>query len=99
MNQLSQGTRIGWHDYCEDRIKDSADAKFNAFVAYDKRKGVEFVSAMNSDIKETTRDMLKQVEYIVLSETWCWISYQPKKAIFIVVMGNPASGKLSIVKD
>lgn len=93
MNQLSQGIRIGWHDYLVDRIVEKRtgqeDAKHNAFVAYDKRKGVEFVSQMNSDIKETTRDMLKQVEYIVCSETWGWISYQPKKAIYIVVMGNP----------
>ena len=44
---------------------------------------------MNTDIIETTRDMLKQVEYIVCSEIWGWISYQPKKAIYIVVMGNP----------
>lgn len=93
MNQLSQGIRIGWHDYLVDRIVEKRsgqdDVQHNAFVAYDKRKGVEFVSQMNSDIMETTRDMLKQVEYIVCSETWGWISYQPKKAIYIVVMGNP----------
>ena len=98
MNQLSQGTRLGWHDYLEERIEDSANAKFNALVVYDKRKAVEFVSKMNSDIIETTRDMLKQVEYIVCSETWGWISYQPKVAIYIVVMGNPASGTLSVVE-
>ena len=61
----------------------------NALIFYDKRKAVEFVSQMNTDIIETTRDMLKQVEYIVCSEIWGWISYQPKKAIYIVVMGNP----------
>ena len=54
---------------------------------------------MNSDIMETTRDMLKQVEYIVCSETWGWISYQPKKAIYIVVMGNVHDdGKLSVAE-
>ena len=93
MNQLSQGVRVGWHDYLVDRIiekrQGEADQKHNAFIAYDKRKAVEFVSQMNSDIKETTRDMLKQVEYIVCSETWGWISYQPKKAIYVIVMGNP----------
>ena len=103
MNQLSQGIRIGWHDYLVDRIVEKrqghADRKHNAFVAYDKRKGVEYVSQMNSDIMETTRDMLKQVEYIVCSETWGWISYQPKKAIYIVVMGNVHDdGKLSVVE-
>lgn len=53
-------------------------------VIYDKRKAVEYVSQMNTDIIETTRDMLKQVEYIVCSEIWGWISYQPKKAIYIL---------------
>ena len=93
MNQLSQGTRIGWHDYLENRIVEKrtgqADKFHNALIFYDKRKAVEFVSQMNTDIIETTRDMLKQVEYIVCSEIWGWISYQPKKAIYIVVMGNP----------
>ena len=101
MNQLSQGVRAGWHDYLEDRILEKRQGvetkKHNAFIAYDKRKAIEFVSQMNSDIKETTRDMLKQVEYIVCSETWGWISYQPKKAIYIVVMGKPhAEAKLEI---
>ena len=91
MNQLSQGTRIGWHDYLQKRIGGAGNSKYNAMVVYDKRKAVEFVSQMNTDIIETTRDMLKQVEYIVCSEIWGWISYQPKKAIYIVVMGNPNS--------
>ena len=102
MNQLSQGTRIGWHDYLEDRIQEGSGqsaTKHNAIVVYDKRKAVEYVSQMNTDIIETTRDMLKQVEYIVCSEIWGWISYQPKKAIYIVVMGNPNSNaKLSVVE-
>ena len=93
MNQLSQGTRIGWHDYLENRIVEKrtgqADKYHNAMIFYDKRKAVEFVSQMNTDIIETTRDMLKQVEYIVCSEIWGWISYQPKKAIYIVAMGSP----------
>ena len=93
MNQLSQGTRIGWHDYLQDRIIEKrsgqADVKHNAMVVYDKRKAVEYVSQMNTDIIETTRDMLKQVEYIVCSEIWGWISYQPSRACYIVVMGNP----------
>ena len=93
MNQLSQGIRIGWHEYLVDRIVEKrtghADKFHNAFIVYDKRKAVEFVTQMNTDIIETTRDMLKQVEYIVCSEIWGWISYQPKKAIYIVVMGNP----------
>ena len=46
---------------------------------------------MNTDIIETTRDMLKQVEYIVCSEIWGWISYQPKKAIYIVDLNAGAS--------
>lgn len=102
INNLSQGTRIGWHDYLSERIQegtgDSAK-KHNALVVFDKRKAVEYVSAMNTDIIETTRDMLKQVEYVVCSETWGWISYQPKKAIYIVVMGNPASNaKLKVIE-
>ena len=100
MNQLSQGTKIGWHDYLQDRIQagtGNSATKYNAIVVYDKRKAVEYVSQMNTDIIETTRDMLKQVEYLVCSEIWGWISYQPKKAIYIVVMGNPAaSATLSI---
>ena len=102
MNQLSQGTRVGWHDYCENRIQagsGNSATKYNAFVVYDKRKAVEYVSQMNTDIIETTRDMLKQVEYIVCSEIWGWISYQPKKAIYIVVMGNPnANANLKVVE-
>ena len=100
MNQLSQGTKIGWHDYLQDRIQagtGNSATKYNAIVVYDKRKAVEYVSQMNTDIIETTRDMLKQVEYLVCSEIWGWISYQPKKAIYIVVMGDPAaSATLSI---
>ena len=47
---------------------------------------------------ETTRDILKDLEYIVCSETWGWISYQPKAAIKLVCMGNPASDStLSLV--
>ncbi len=92
MNQLSQGVRIGWHDYLKDRIQVGANgAKHNAMVVYDKRKAVEYVSQMNTDIIETTRDMLKQVEYIVCSEIWGWISYQPKKAIYIVDLNATAS--------
>ena len=101
MNQLSQGTRVGWHDYCENRIQagsGNAAAKHNAFVVYDKRKAVEYVSQMNTDIIETTRDMLKQVEYIVCSEIWGWISYQPKKAIYIVVMGETGSKALKVLE-
>jgi hypothetical protein len=92
MNQLSQGIRVGWHDYLEDRIKVSDTAEtHNAMVVYDKRKAVEYVSQMNTDIIETTRDMLKQVEYIVCSEIWGWISYQPKKAIYIVDLNAAAN--------
>ena len=94
MNQLSQGIRIGWHDYLEDRIRvgTASNAEtHNAMVVYDKRKAVEYVSQMNTDIIETTRDMLKQVEYIVCSEIWGWISYQPKKAIYIVDLNADAS--------
>ena len=96
MNQLSQGTRIGWHDYLEDRIQIGKDgAKHNAMVVYDKRKAIEYVSQMNTDIIETTRDMLKQVEYIVCSEIWGWISYQPKKAIYIIDL-NAASNDTNL---
>lgn len=98
MNQLSQGIRIGWHDYLENRIRvGTADnaVKHNAMVVYDKRKAVEYVSQMNTDIIETTRDMLKQVEYIVCSEIWGWISYQPKKAIYIVDL-NAATGDTNL---
>lgn len=94
MNQLSQGTRLGWHDYLQDRIQagsGNSATKHNAIVAFDKRKAVEYVSQMNTDIIETTRDMLKQVEYVICSEIWGWISYQPKKAIYVVVMGNPSA--------
>lgn len=85
MNQLSQGIRIGWHDYMQNRIQVGKNgAKHNVMVVYDKRKAIEYVSQMNTDIIETTRDMLKQVEYIVCSEIWGWISYQPKKAVYIV---------------
>ena len=99
MNQLSQGIRIGWHDYLEDRIQVGTNgAKHNALVVYDKRKAIEYVSQMNTDIIETTRDMLKQVEYIVCSEIWGWISYQPKKAIYIVDLNAAANDKdLNIV--
>ena len=102
MNQTSQGVRVGWHEWLVDRIeeKDSSDnhvAYHNAAIVYDKRKAIECVTKMNEDLQETTRDMLKQLEWILISETWGWISYQPKKAIYIVCMGNPASGnKLSI---
>ena len=101
MNQLSQGTRVGWHDYCENRIQAGSGGgatKHNAFVVYDKRKAVEYVSQMNTDIIETTRDMLKQVEYIVCSEIWGWISYQPKKAIYIVVLGETGSKALKVLE-
>ncbi|RKU09555.1 hypothetical protein C6502_12740 [Candidatus Poribacteria bacterium] len=101
MNQLSQGTRVGWHDYCEERIQAGSGnslTKHNAFVVYDKRKAVEYVSQMNTDIIETTRDMLKQVEYIVCSEIWGWISYQPKKAIYIVVMGETGAKALKVLE-
>lgn len=104
MNQLSQGIRVGWHEWLQDRIletkADNTTVKHNAAIVYDKRKAVECVSKMNEDIMETTRDILKQLEFIAISETWGWISYQPKKAIFIVCMGNPADDStLSIVKD
>ena len=92
MNQLSQGVRIGWHDYLQDRIQVGTNSdKHNALVVYDKRKAIEYVSQMNTDIIETTRDMLKQVEYIVCSEIWGWISYQPKKAIYIVDLNAAAN--------
>lgn len=87
MNQLSQGVRIGWHDI---QVGTNGD-KHNALVVYDKRKAIEYVSQMNTDIIETTRDMLKQVEYIVCSEIWGWISYQPKKAIYIVDLNAAAN--------
>ena len=99
MNQLSQGIGIGWHDNLKSRLrwfqKDGTTArgnKYNAYIAYDLRKAIEFVSQMNTDIIETTRDMLKQVEYIVCSEIWGWISYQPKKAIYIIQMGGLPTG-------
>ena len=99
MNQLSQGIGIGWHDNLKNRLrwfqKDGTTArgnKYNAYIAYDLRKAIEFVSQMNTDIIETTRDMLKQVEYIVCSEIWGWISYQPKKAIYIIQMGGLPTG-------
>ena len=104
MNQTSQGVRVGWLDYLQDRIEEKTTdgthvAYHNAAIVYDRRKAVEFVTKMNADIMETTRDMLKQLEWILLSETWGWISYQPKPAIFIVCMGNPAAANnLSIVK-
>ena len=101
MNQLAQGIRVGWHDYCEDRIQagsGNSATKHNAFVVYDKRKAVEYVSQMNTDIIETTRDMLKQVEYIVCSEIWGWISYQPKKAIYIVVIGETGNKTLKVLE-
>ena len=99
MNQLSQGIGIGWHDALENRLQwfqkngttKRGDA-YNAYIAYDFRKAVEFVTQMNTDIIETTRDMLKQVEYIVCSEIWGWISYQPKKAIYIIAMGGLPDG-------
>ena len=99
MNQLSQGTAIGWHDKLKNRLQwfesDGTTKRgnaYNAYIAYDLRKAIEFVTQMNTDIIETTRDMLKQVEYIVCSEIWGWISYQPKKAIYIVQMGGLPSG-------
>ena len=103
MNQLAQGVSVGWHEYLKDRIletkTDNSTVKHNALIVYDKRKAVEFVSQTNSDIKETTRDMLKQVEFLVCSETWCWSSYQPKRAITVVCLGNPAADStLSIVE-
>ena len=55
-------------------------------------KAIEFVTQMNTDIIETTRDMLKQVEYIVCSEIWGWISYQPKIAMYIIQMGGLPTG-------
>ena len=95
MNQLSQGIGIGWHDNLKDRLQffqsngtTKRGGTYNAYIAYDLRKAIEFVTQMNTDIIETTRDMLKQVEYIVCSEIWGWISYQPKKAIYIIQMGG-----------
>ncbi|MCY3744479.1 MAG: hypothetical protein OXH00_25975 [Candidatus Poribacteria bacterium] len=95
MNQLSQGIGIGWHDALKDRLQwfqsngtTKRGGKYNAYIAYDLRKAIEFVTQMNTDIIETTRDMLKQVEYIVCSEIWGWISYQPKKACYIIQMGG-----------
>ena len=76
----------------------AGNAKYNCIVVYDVNKAIEYVSQMGTDIVETTRDMLKQVEYIVCSEIWGWISYMPKTSIFIVVMGNPSDGtKLRIL--
>ena len=102
MNQTSQGVRLGWHDYLENRILETPTSGptvlHDAALVYDKRKGVEFVSKMNSDIMETTRDVLKELEFIVCSETWGWISYQPTAAIKLVCLGNPAAeSTLSIV--
>ena len=96
MNQLSQGIGIGWHEKLKNRLQwftsktgtQTRGGKYNAYIAYDLRKAIEFVTQMNTDIIETTRDMLKQVEYIVCSEIWGWISYQPKKAIYIIQMGG-----------
>ena len=95
MNQLSQGIGIGWHEALKDRLQffqsngtTKRGSTYNAYIAYDLRKAIEFVTQMNTDIIETTRDMLKQVEYIVCSEIWGWISYQPKKAIYIIQMGG-----------
>ena len=100
MNQLSQGIGIGWHDALKDRLQffqsngttKRTNTTYNAYIAYDLRKAIEFVTQMNTDIIETTRDMLKQVEYIVCSEIWGWISYQPKKAIYIIQMGGLPTG-------
>ena len=95
MNQLSQGIAIGWSDKLKDRLQffqsngtTTRGDKYNAYIAYDLRKAIEFVTQMNTDIIETTRDMLKQVEYIVCSEIWGWIYYKPKKAIYIIQMGG-----------
>ena len=102
MNQLSQGIGIGWHESLKDRLQwyqsdgtTKRGGKYNAYIAYDLRKAIEFVTQMNTDIIETTRDMLKQVEYIVCSEIWGWISYQPKKACYIIQMGGLPSGHAS----
>ena len=104
MNQLSQGIAIGWHDKLKDRLQwfttktgttKAGDAQ-NAYIAYDLRKAIEFVTQMNTDIIETTRDMLKQVEYIVCSEIWGWISYQPKKAMYIIAMGAKPNDGVSL---
>lgn len=100
MNQLSQGIGIGWHEKLKDRLQwfttktgnTKRGGTYNAYIAYDLRKAIEFVTQMNTDIIETTRDMLKQVEYIVCSEIWGWISYQPKKACYIIQMGDLPSG-------
>lgn len=100
MNQLSQGIGIGWHENLKDRLQwyqsdgtTKRGGTYNAYIAYDLRKAIEFVTQMNTDIIETTRDMLKQVEYIVCSEIWGWISYQPKKACYIIQMGGLPSSK------
>ena len=102
MNQLSQGIAIGWSDKLKDRLQffqsdgvTKRGGKYNAYIAYDLRKAVEFVTQMNTDIIETTRDMLKQVEYIVCSEIWGWISYQPKKAIYVIQMGGLPNNHVS----
>ena len=99
MNQLSQGIAIGWHDKLKDRLQfyesdgtTTRGGTYNAYIAYDLRKAIEFVTQMNTDIIETTRDMLKQVEYIVCSEIWGWISYQPKIAMYIIQMGGLPTG-------
>ena len=99
MNQLSQGIAIGWHEKLKDRLQfyesdgtTKRGGTYNAYIAYDLRKAIEFVTQMNTDIIETTRDMLKQVEYIVCSEIWGWISYQPKIAMYIIQMGGLPTG-------
>ena len=87
MNQTAQGVRLGWVE--ETTLKVSQSATNNRKVlAYDRRKMIEYVSQMNTDIIEDTRDILKQVEYVTCSEVYGFIAYQPAKAGVLVDMGT-----------
>ena len=101
MNQLSQGVALGWHDYFEDlvRVGTASNAPtHNAMLVYDMRKLLEFVTQMNTDLIENTRDMLKQVEYIVCSEIWGWITYQAIAGYLVDLEASDSDTNLNIAK-